>query len=158
LAVALVEEAARLREAGIDAPILVLSECRPEAMRRARDLDLRMTLYSADGIAAAAGDATRAVGAAWPVHLKVDTGMHRVGASPDEIVERAAPSPTPPGSSWKRCGRTARLPTTSTTRSPRRSSIASKGRGRGARRQRHIARRCLHAANSAVALLHPRGR
>jgi alanine racemase len=54
LAVALVEEAAQLREAGIDAPILVLSECRPDAMRAARDLDVRMTEYSVDGIAAAA--------------------------------------------------------------------------------------------------------
>src|SRR5688572_16950198 len=84
LAVALVEEAALLREAGIDAPILVLSECRPEAMRRAHDLDVRMTLYSVDGIAAASAAATATGGSApWPVHLKVDTGMHRVGASPE---------------------------------------------------------------------------
>ena len=58
LAVALVEEAVALREAGIDAPILLLSEARPERVRRrAAALDLRATVYSPVGVAAAAAAA-----------------------------------------------------------------------------------------------------
>ena len=152
----LVEEAARLREAGIDAPILVLSECRPEAMRRARDLDLRMTLYSADGIAAAAATAARGA-APWPVHLKVDTGMHRVGASPDEIVARARAIVDAPGleleALWTHCAVADDLdnPFTATQLDRFEAAVAALD-ANGYRPA------MLHAANSAVALLHPRGR
>ena len=156
LAVALVEEAARLREEGIDAPILMLSECRPEAMHRARNLDLRMTLYSADGIAAAA--ATTARGSApWPVHLKVDTGMHRVGASPDEIVARARAIVDAPGleleALWTHCAVADDLdnPFTATQLDRFEAALAALD-ANGCRPA------MLHAANSAVALLHPRGR
>jgi alanine racemase len=156
LAVALVEEAGRLREAGIDAPILVLSECRPEAMRRARDLDLRMTLYSADGIAAAAATAARGL-PPWPVHLKVDTGMHRVGASPDEIVARACAIAAAPGleleALWTHCAVADDLdnPFTATQFDRFEAAVAALD-ANGYRPA------MLHAANSAVALLHPRGR
>lgn len=83
LAVALVEEAAVLRGEGIDAPILVLSEPPPEAMGVAAGLDLRVTLYTDEGIAAAAHHGLRA-------HLKVDTGMHRVGVQPDRALRLAS--------------------------------------------------------------------
>lgn len=83
LAVALVEEAAILRGEGIDAPILVLSEPPPEAMGVAAGLDLRVTLYTEEGIAAAAHHGLRA-------HLKVDTGMHRVGAQPERALRFAS--------------------------------------------------------------------
>jgi len=83
LAVALVEEAAILRGEGIDAPILVLSEPPPEAMGVAAGLDLRVTLYTDEGIAAAANHGLRA-------HLKVDTGMHRVGAQPERALRYAS--------------------------------------------------------------------
>jgi alanine racemase len=87
LAVALVEEGVQLRDAGIDGPILVLSEPRPAEMAEARRADLRPTLYSVSGIDAAAAVATAA--APWAVHLKVDTGMHRVGALPDALCALA---------------------------------------------------------------------
>jgi alanine racemase len=83
LAVALVEEAAVLRGEGIDAPILVLSEPPPEAMGVAAGLDLRVTLYTEEGIAAAAHHGLRA-------HLKVDTGMHRVGVQPERALRLAS--------------------------------------------------------------------
>ena len=96
LAVAFVDEGIELRDAGIEAPVLVLSEPRPEEMAQARAADLRLTVYTVGGIAAAA--AVRASGASpWPVHLKIDTGMHRVGASPLEavaIADRIAASPS----------------------------------------------------------------
>ena len=85
LAVALVEEGAALREAGIAAPVLLLSEPPADAMGAVLAARLTPTLYTAGGVAAAAGAVARGrppVG----VHLKVDTGMHRVGADPDQVV------------------------------------------------------------------------
>ncbi|MBI2708798.1 MAG: alanine racemase [Actinobacteria bacterium] len=116
VAVALVEEGADLRAAGIDAPVLVLSEPAPADAHDVVALGLEPTVYSAPGIAAlahaaaaggaadaaadaadAAGGARRAVRGAegggapapLPVHLKVDTGMHRVGAPPEDAVALA---------------------------------------------------------------------
>lgn len=83
LAVALVEEAAALRGDGIDAPILVLSEPPPEAMGVAAGLDLRVTVYTPEGIEAAASLGLRA-------HLKIDTGMHRVGVQPERALHLAS--------------------------------------------------------------------
>ena len=83
LGVALVEEGIRLREAGIEAPILVLSEFPPGAEGSALAARLTPTLYSEEGVArlaAAAADAPDPV----VVHVKVDTGMHRVGVWPPD--------------------------------------------------------------------------
>jgi alanine racemase len=87
LAVALVEEGVELRDAGIDAPVLILSEPPPDAMADALAARLTPTLYTPEGIDAAA-TAAGAAGSdgAWTVHLKVDTGMHRVGAQPADVV------------------------------------------------------------------------
>jgi alanine racemase len=83
LAVALVEEAAVLRAAGIDAPVLLLSEPPVGSTAEVVDLDLRPTLYSEAGIDAFASAAGHSV------HLNVDTGMNRVGARPEEAVALA---------------------------------------------------------------------
>jgi len=80
LAVALVEEAAELRTAGVTAPVLVLSEPRPDEMAEVVALGgVRPTLYTDAGIAACAAAVAAAGTRDFPVHLKVDTGMHRVG-------------------------------------------------------------------------------
>ena len=90
LAVAMVEEGVRLREAGVDAPILLLSEPGPESAGEVGKWELTPTVYSRDFISALADQGSRAA-----VHLKVDTGMHRVGAAPPDVpaliadVERA---------------------------------------------------------------------
>ena len=99
LAVALVEEATELRTAGVSAPILVLSEPRPDEMAEVVALGgVRPTLYTPAGIeacaeAARAGEAGESVGfekgGPLAVHLKVDTGMHRVGVRPDAAVATA---------------------------------------------------------------------
>lgn len=81
LAVALVEEGARLREAGIDAPILVLSEPGPDAAAEVVGWGLQPSVYST-----AFAESLAATGAEIPVHVKVDTGMHRVGAGPAELA------------------------------------------------------------------------
>lgn len=88
LAVALVEEGIELREAGITAPVLVLSEPPCDALDEAVAAGLTPTLYSKEGVARTT-EAARALGRRVPVHLKVDTGMHRVGAEPAEIRDLA---------------------------------------------------------------------
>jgi alanine racemase len=85
LAVALIEEGALLREAGIDAPILLLSEPGPESAADIVEWDLIPTVYSTGFV-----EALGATGRPHAVHLKVDTGMHRVGARPDDVSELIA--------------------------------------------------------------------
>lgn len=95
LAVALVEEGVVLREAGFEVPVLVLSEPAGEAMGEVVARDLVPTVYTTAGVAAlrrAAAAASRQV----EVEVKLDTGMHRVGADPDEaraIVEEIVRAP-----------------------------------------------------------------
>lgn len=93
LAVATVEEGVQLRQAGITEPVLLLSEPVAAAMADVVAWKLTPTLYTAGAVEAAAR-AVAAYGHREPlrVHVKVDTGMHRVGAAPEqavEIVERA---------------------------------------------------------------------
>ncbi|MFA5883534.1 MAG: alanine racemase [Acidimicrobiia bacterium] len=85
LGVAFVEEGVELRDAGIDAPVLLLSEPPPAAAATVVARRLTPFVYTAAGIdalAAAAGEA----GTRLAVHLKVDTGMHRVGCPADDAV------------------------------------------------------------------------
>ena len=93
LGVALVSEAIDLRVHGrLTEPILVLAEPPLRQLVEVARLDaVRPTLYSAEAIDAAA-KAVRDVGRGTPlpVHLKVDTGMHRVGAAPEAIPHLAA--------------------------------------------------------------------
>lgn len=84
LGVALVEEGITLREAGIDAPILVLSEAPAGSEHDAIALGLTPTICTPEGVDAIAG-AADATGRPRPdvaVHVKVDTGMHRNGVWP----------------------------------------------------------------------------
>ena len=93
LCVALVQEAAELRAAGVDAPILVLSEQPVEQAEAAVRLGVISTVYSLAQI-----DALEAAGAArHRVHLKIDTGMHRVGCAPDQAVDLAREITRRPG-------------------------------------------------------------
>jgi alanine racemase len=81
--VALVEEGLELRAAGIEAPVLVLSEFPPGSEAVALAHRLTPSLYSADGLERLVGAARGPVA----VHVKVDTGMHRVGVwPPDDLV------------------------------------------------------------------------
>lgn len=92
LAVALVEEGVRLREAGVDAPILLLSEPSTKDADAISRWDLTATVYSHPFI-----QALDETGKHHDVHLKVDTGMHRVGAPRprvDELVNAVHQAPT----------------------------------------------------------------
>ena len=87
LCVALVQEGVALRHAGIGAPILVLSEQPPSDLADAVRHRLTCTVYSTAQVDALADAArvtqTEQVG----VHVKVDTGMRRVGAEPDDAAQ-----------------------------------------------------------------------
>jgi alanine racemase len=86
LAVATVEEAISLRQAGVDAPrILVLSEPPSGSEPTIAEERITSTVYSVecvDRLARAAAARNRVLA----LHLKVDTGMHRVGCRPADAV------------------------------------------------------------------------
>ena len=156
LAVALVEEGVQLREAGIDAPVLVLAEPTADAMAEAHALGLTLTLYSEAGVKAAAG--ATGDGEPWPVHVKVDTGMHRVGASPEE-VGAVVDAVTASGSLvfdglWTHLAVAddADQDEFTTLQLARFEEVRSGLAGAGA------VPRIVHAANSAAALAHPDAR
>jgi alanine racemase len=95
LGVALLEEGAELRRGGIERPILVLGTARPAKIALYRRYRLTPTISSLAELALwrewAAGEM-----APQPVHLKVDTGMGRLGIALDEVPAalaalRAAP-------------------------------------------------------------------
>lgn len=85
LAVALVAEGAELRAAGIDAPVLILSEASPVELDDLVAADLDATAYTLEAVRGLEGAARRA-GRTVRVHVKVDTGMHRVGVQPADAV------------------------------------------------------------------------
>jgi alanine racemase len=85
LAVHRLSEGVALRQAGIDAPILLMGYTPPsgaEAALRWRLTPSLITLEFAQALAASA----QANGIRAPVHLKVDTGMSRYGLLPDEVA------------------------------------------------------------------------
>lgn len=86
LCVALASEGAALRETGIAAPILVLSEQPPTLAAAIVRYDLTPTVVTAEGVLALGG-AARVAGRTLDVHLKVDTGMHRTGAGPAGVSD-----------------------------------------------------------------------
>ena len=85
LAVAHAREAEALRDAGLDAPVLLLTEPTPDEVPVVFDCELRSVVYSEEAIVALGAAAARR-GRVLDVHLKVDTGMRRVGCAPSEVA------------------------------------------------------------------------
>jgi alanine racemase len=85
LAVANLKEALELREAGIVSPILILTESPTSVMDEIIQYDLSQTLYSYSEAQALSDEAQKRKRSA-RVHVKVDTGMGRVGVPPSEAV------------------------------------------------------------------------
>lgn len=156
IAVALVDEGRRLREDGIEAPILLLSEPRPYEFAEVVEHRLIPTVYQGEGLAAAAAAAT-AANERLPVHLKVDTGMARVGAPPAEVLMLAdaiAERDTLElAGVWTHCA-VADEPDNPFTayQIEQFSHLLSRLRLSGHQDF------CRHLANSAVAMAHPNGR
>src|SRR5579875_2717618 len=156
LAVALVGEGVALRRAGIDGPPVLLPEPPPAAMATAVAARLVPTLYTRRGLAAAAS-AARQAGTELPVHVKVDTGMHRVGADPHDAVTLAAAVAAEPSlrlqGLWTHLA-VAESPSPEdrafTAEQVRRfDRVVAEVRGMG------VDVPLVHAANSAGALVHP---
>ena len=84
LGVATVSEARPLREAGIAAPVLVFGFIAPWQAREAVRLDVRATIYSLDLAQALAG-AARDLGRELRVHIKIDSGMGRLGLRAEDV-------------------------------------------------------------------------
>ncbi len=87
LCVALAQEAVALREAGVTAPLMVLSEQSPAAADLLVAHDVTCVVYNEHYVTALSAAATRAKRQV-KVHLKIDTGMHRAGVDPSRAVER----------------------------------------------------------------------
>ena len=89
LCVAIVDEGVALRRAGITAPILLLSEQPAELADLIVGYQLTPTVTTTRGAAVLAASAA-AADQTIKVHIKVDTGMHRVGVAPNETVSLAS--------------------------------------------------------------------
>ncbi len=83
-------EGVELRRANIDAPILVVGPMQPDASRARIGVEhhLTLTIFSMEA-ARAISDAARELSVRAHVHLKVDTGMARLGVMPEQAVDFA---------------------------------------------------------------------
>lgn len=88
LAVARYCEANVLRDSGIQAPILVLGLTTPEEVDEAIANRVSLTMYSHE-TARVFSERAKSVGKPVLVHLKVDTGMGRLGVYPQEALQLA---------------------------------------------------------------------
>lgn len=84
LGVATVSEGEPLRAVGITAPILIFGYTAPWQAREAVRLDLRATVYSLES-ARALSRAARDLGREARVHVKIDTGMARLGLRAEDV-------------------------------------------------------------------------
>jgi len=84
LAVAYADEGIKLREAGIQTPILVMNTT-PEQWASLLNYKLEPEIYSLHHLEAWLKFTGNLVKFDVPIHLKIDTGMHRLGILPDQI-------------------------------------------------------------------------
>lgn len=85
LAVSLVEEGVELREAGIFGPVVVLGGVPPASADVLVHRRLRPVVWSVDHLEMLASAVRRAGARPLPVHLKIDTGMSRLGLLPRDL-------------------------------------------------------------------------
>jgi alanine racemase len=157
LAVSLVEEGLELRAAGIRAPIVVLGAYFADRHGDVLEEGLLPVVYDPGDLErfAAAAAAARRIAA---VHLKVDTGMSRLGVAPEAlpaVLERAAAYP-----SLKITGLATHLPCADAP-DPQPTEQALAAFRRCLQMASHAisgvgpAGLCAHAANSAAAVRFP---
>jgi alanine racemase len=156
LGVAMVEEGMELRDAGIDAPVLVLSEAHPCSLDALVTAGLAATVYS-EAAVDSLGAAAQAAAATVDVHLKIDTGMHRVGCEPAAAPALARRVTETVGLNLAACFThlaVADAPQDPTTvvQLDAFDAVVAELEAAGLRPP------VLHAANSAGALAHPRSR
>lgn len=86
LGVARVEEALALRRAGIVSPILVLGHCAPEQVIEAATNHISLTIHQPQLIQPFAAQA-RSLDRPLDVHVKIDSGMGRLGVFPEDALD-----------------------------------------------------------------------
>ena len=89
LAVAILDEAIALRDNGITLPVLVLGYTPPHAASSVVGNNLTQTVYRKEHVDALSA-AARAMGRNVKIHVKVDTGMTRLGIAPEDAGEFCA--------------------------------------------------------------------
>ncbi|MBO5685063.1 MAG: alanine racemase [Alistipes sp.] len=86
LAVAFTDEGVRLRERGITMPIVVLN-ADADSFEQMVAYRLEPEIYSLHSLADFAQTVARSGDEHYPIHLKLDTGMHRLGFSEEELPQ-----------------------------------------------------------------------
>lgn len=86
LAVATVQEGIELREALINAPILLLGQPPLSAIPLCLGYKIMPSIYTAE-FAIAYGEAANSYGVTAPYHLAINTGMNRIGVRYDQVVD-----------------------------------------------------------------------
>ncbi|MDR1044398.1 MAG: alanine racemase [Candidatus Adiutrix sp.] len=89
LAVAILDEALLLRAAGFTGPILILGYTPPRQAHLVVENGLSQTVFNLEQTEAL-GQAAEALGLTAKVHLKIDTGMGRLGVPPGQAADFAA--------------------------------------------------------------------
>ena len=84
LGVAFTDEGVELREKGISLPVMVMSPD-PESYNKIIEYKLEPEIFNFDGLLKFSGAVAANQLPEYPVHIKVDTGMHRLGYLPEEI-------------------------------------------------------------------------
>jgi len=96
LAVALVEEGRRLREDSIDVPILVLGAPQADEAAAIVKAGLEASVFS-EKVITAFSEAARNSGTKARLHLKIETGMTRIGCRPEDAPGLASIIDSLPG-------------------------------------------------------------
>lgn len=96
LCVAIPEEGIELRQAGFDAPLLILGCSTPDAAAETVRFDMASTVCDL-AYARAVSEAAVKQGKTASVHVKVDTGMGRIGVQPNEVLDFVASIGSLPG-------------------------------------------------------------
>jgi alanine racemase len=152
IGVALVEEGVGLRERGIEAPVLVLSEFPPGSEKDALVAGLTPSVYTPGGLAGLA-EAAASLGRTVGVHLKVDTGMHRVGLWPPSAAAAFAREILDAGLELE--GLWTHFAASEEDEEGTREQLRRLLEVREALSADGIRPRCIHAANSAATIRFP---
>jgi alanine racemase len=96
LGIATTEEAVELRLAGITEPLLILGCITPEEIPEVVPLDVTLTICTLS-FAERLSEYARSKGMTARVHIKVDTGMGRIGVAKDEAADFARKTSALPG-------------------------------------------------------------
>lgn len=153
LCVACIEEAIILRNAGIGAPILILGCSTDDAAAEIVQNDITATVCNIE-FARNLSDVAQKQHKNARVHVKVDTGMGRIGIRPEKVLEFVSELKSLPGLSVE--GMFTHFPTSDETdRSFTLSQIETMRKLRDALKRQGAGTLMVHASNSAGILAFP---